>query len=152
MSGPLMALEAQAAGEPQGLVAYAPAEADEEQRRRDWIQYYVDTGDYTTARTLGWKGEAEDEDAPASAAPGSDAEGAATTIQKTYRGWSRRHKYKDERDDAARLQWVEYYVQTKQYDLVRDGRRRVRSCARACAHGHTRSRTGARVRMGRDGA
>jgi hypothetical protein len=105
----------------------------EEHRRQEWMKYYVEIGDYPSARALGWDGEpladggAAEAGAGASGAaspkqpaePYSEPELAAVRIQAHYRAHSQHERYKDDRNEAARLQWIEYYVATKQYDAVR---------------------------------
>lgn len=102
---------------------------DEEARRAEWIEYYVDIGDFAAARSLGWEGnDAAVSPADAPAGVKADASGsrlppgteeAAVKIQARYRAHAQSIKYKDDRNEAARLQWIEYYVSTKQYDAVR---------------------------------
>lgn len=102
---------------------------DDEFRRKEWVNYYVEIGDYASARSLGWDGEpargqaSNGESAKSSNAstrkPLTGTDAAAVKIQASYRGHVRRDKYKDERNEAARLQYIEYYVATKQYDAAR---------------------------------
>mmetsp|Transcript_9340 Transcript_9340/g.27202 ORF Transcript_9340/g.27202 Transcript_9340/m.27202 type:complete len:523 (-) Transcript_9340:218-1786(-) len=98
-------------------------EEEEEYRRQEWVKYYVESGDYASARSLGWDGEplgaGAKGSAPPTTRPISDEDAAAVRIQSRYKAWSRTQKYKDERDEAARLQWIEYFVATKQYDAAR---------------------------------
>ncbi|KAG8460983.1 hypothetical protein KFE25_010734 [Diacronema lutheri] len=97
---------------------------DEEYRRQEWMQYYVEIGDYASARSLGWDGEPIVAEAAAAGASTqratTDPNRAATRIQARYRAHARHEKYKDERNEAARLQWIEYYIATKQYDAARE--------------------------------
>lgn len=100
--------------------------ADEEWRRQEWIDYYVEVGDLDAAEKLGWDGERRAGDG-ANAGPGAAGRrahepahlAAATTVQARYRAHAQRAKYKDARNEAARLQWIEFYVATKEYDKVR---------------------------------
>lgn len=118
---------------------------DEEYRRQEWMQYYVEIGDYASARSLGWDGEPIVAEAAAAGASTqratTDPNRAATRIQARYRAHARHEKYKDERNEAARLQWIEYYIATKQYDAVRlaaaHDARATRGRARARARGAT---------------
>ncbi|KAJ1623590.1 hypothetical protein T492DRAFT_845404 [Pavlovales sp. CCMP2436] len=98
---------------------------DEEYRRQEWVSYYVEVNDFAAARSLGWEGPAEGEGGDAAAvataagastgrgAPPSSrrpppvgSEDAATRIQAHFRGHAAAATYKEERNEAARLQWI----------------------------------------------
>mmetsp|Transcript_46531 Transcript_46531/g.107380 ORF Transcript_46531/g.107380 Transcript_46531/m.107380 type:complete len:553 (-) Transcript_46531:195-1853(-) len=112
---------------------------DEEYRRQEWVSYYVEVNDFAAARSLGWEGPAEGEGGDAAAvataagastgrgAPPSSrrpppvgSEDAATRIQAHFRGHAAAATYKEERNEAARLQWISYYIATRQYDAARE--------------------------------
>ena len=103
----------------------------DEEARRQWIEYYVQTGNLAEARELGW----DDGEDPAPVAraesnvttgpiagPIGDAERekAARLLQAHARGSSARLAYRDKRDDEARSQWITYYLALGDLESARE--------------------------------
>lgn len=114
----------------------------DEEARRQWVEYYVQTGNYAEARELGW----DDGDANAPGTPGSasdppapvaraesdvttgpiaitdddEREKAARLMQAHMRGSSARLQYRDKRDDEARSQWISYYLALGDLESARE--------------------------------
>ena len=118
----------------------------DEEARRQWVEYYVQTGNYAEARELGWDDWAGNGDADAPGTPGSasdppapvaraesgvttgpiaitgddEREKAARLMQAHMRGSSARLAYRDKRDDEARSQWIAYYLALGDLDSARE--------------------------------
>ena len=106
----------------------------DEEARRQWVEYYVQTGNYANAHELGWDDGDSASDAPAPVAraesdvttgpitiTGDDErEKAVRLMQAHMRGSSARLAYRDKRDDEARSQWIAYYLALGDLESARE--------------------------------
>ena len=113
----------------------------DEEARRQWVEYYLQTRNYEEARELGWDGDPDELEAsvkalgsplPAARAASSGTTGpiaitsdneqakAARLMQAHVRGSSARLVYREKRDDEARAQWVAYYLAMGDLESARE--------------------------------
>lgn len=103
-----------------------------EESRKQWIAYYVSTGQHAQAREYGWDGEEVErvEAAPPPVMPGpakperavpsssceSPIDESATKIQSIYRGKTAR----DQKEEMSRLEWIQFYRGTGQLSKAKE--------------------------------
>mmetsp|Transcript_33409 Transcript_33409/g.55257 ORF Transcript_33409/g.55257 Transcript_33409/m.55257 type:complete len:487 (-) Transcript_33409:98-1558(-) len=84
----------------------------EEEARQQWVAYYLQLRMYDEARELGWEGQE-----PAMSLTENEA---AIILQSNARGFKARDAYRNDRDEAAREQWVSYYIAQGNYEKARE--------------------------------
>jgi len=113
----------------------------DEEARRQWVEYYVQTGDYAEARELGWDGDTDEPGTldtallkpsrlmpvesgvttgPIAVTNDDERVKAARMMQAHARGSSARIQYRDKRDDEARSQWIAYYLALGDLESARE--------------------------------